>query len=129
LRRGHTAVQIPASAGIFAEVAGQQLKVLQANTIPEREPASREVDLARVVSNGSDLERNPAARAARAAASPSGELDLAMLSATARVSLGDLLHRLHGHARRTPRASPPSRTAKNRIPTKSAVRARTRGRR
>jgi hypothetical protein len=36
----HADIQIPASSGIFAEVAGAQFKVLQAKTIPEREPAS-----------------------------------------------------------------------------------------
>jgi hypothetical protein len=92
----HTDIQIPAPTGIFAEVTGTQFKVLQAKTIPEREPASREVDLAGAVANGSDLERNPSQRAARAAAFAPSEPDFPVLPAASRVFFCDLLHRLHG---------------------------------
>jgi len=68
LSRGHTDIQIPASPGIFAEVTRTQLKVLQAITVPQRKPASREVDLPGAVANGPDLEGNPPQRAPHAAA-------------------------------------------------------------
>jgi hypothetical protein len=92
----HADIQIPAASGIFAEVTGTQFKAVKTITIPEREPASREVDLARVVSDGSDLERNPPERAAHAAAPTPSELNFPMLAAAARVFFGDLLDRLHG---------------------------------
>ncbi len=95
-RARHTDIQIPAPAGIFAEVTGTQFKVLQAETIPEREPASREVDLTGAVADGSDLERNPPQRAARAAAFAPSEPDFPVLPAASRVLFCDLLQRLHG---------------------------------
>jgi hypothetical protein len=50
------------------EVTRTQLKVLQAITVPQRKPASREVDLPGAVANGPDLEGNPPQRAPHAAA-------------------------------------------------------------
>ncbi len=97
----HADIQIPASSRIFAEVACAQFEVLQAKAVPEREPASREVDLARVVSNRSDLEGNPTQRAAHAAAFTPSEPDFPPLPATSSVFFGDLLNRLHGQIQGT----------------------------
>ena len=97
----HTDIQIPASSGILTEVAAAQFKVLQAKTVPKREPASGEVDLARVVSNRPDLEGNPSQRAAHASAFTPSEPDLPMLPAAARVFLRDLLDCLRRQMQRT----------------------------
>ncbi len=96
LSGGYADIQIPATSGILAEVPRTQFKVLQTITVPEREPASRKVDLPRLVPNRSYLEGNPPQRATHAAAFTPSQPYFSMLSASPRVFLGNLLHRLHG---------------------------------
>src|SRR5260221_1479064 len=96
LRSGHTDIEIPASAAVFAEITGTQFKVTQTMTVPQRQPPSREVDLSASIANRSDLKGNPAERPARTATLAPGESDFPMLSAPPRVFFRDLLNRLDG---------------------------------
>jgi hypothetical protein len=96
LHAGHTDIQIPATAAVFAEIARTQFEVGKTIAVPQRQPTSREVDLSASIVNGSDLKRNPTERAARTPALTPSESDLSMLSAPASVFFRDLLHRLDG---------------------------------
>jgi hypothetical protein len=91
---GHTDIQIPASAAVFAEITGPQLEVSETVAVPQRQPPAREVDLPASIANRSDLERNPAQGPASTAALAPGESNFSMLSAPPRVFFRDLLHRL-----------------------------------
>jgi hypothetical protein len=95
-RMGHTDIEIPASATVFAKITRAQLITAQSKTIPQRQPASGEVDLAGAIPNRSNLERYPAQGASRTAALAPGEADFSMLSAAARIFFRDLLHGLDG---------------------------------
>jgi hypothetical protein len=95
-RTGHTDIEIPASATILAEVTGPQLEVAKTKTIPQRQPASGEVDLAGTIPDRSNLEGNPPQGATRTAAFTPGQADLSMLSPSSRIFFRDLLHGLDG---------------------------------
>ena len=98
---GHADIQIPASPTVFAEVTGTQIKSAQAKAVPQREPASCEIDLPCVVAKRSDLEGNPAQRASGTAALAPGQTNLSMLAASPGIFLRDLLHGLNGNIQST----------------------------
>ena len=93
---GHTNIQIPASAAVFAEITRPQFEAGETVAIPQRQPTSREVDLSPSIANRSDLKGDPAQGAACTATPAPGEPDFSMLSASPRVLFRDLLHRLDG---------------------------------
>jgi hypothetical protein len=93
---GHTDIEIPASATILAEVTGPQLIFAQTKTVPQRQPASGEVDLAGAIPNRSHLEGYPAQGTSRTAAFAPGQANLSMLPAAPRIFFRDLLHGLDG---------------------------------
>src|SRR5882724_255724 len=95
LRARHTDIQIPASAAVFTEITRTQFKASQTIAVPQRQPTSREVDLAAAITNRSDLKGNPAEGPAGTAALAPGQSDFLMLSAPPRVFFRDLLHRLN----------------------------------
>jgi hypothetical protein len=116
LRPGDTNIQIPAAPTILTEVPRTQFKVTQTKTVPQRQPPSNEVHLAAAIADRSDLKRDPAQGAARAAAFAPREPHLAMLAAPPRVFLGGLLHGLNGQAQS---ATPARRTLEERPEIKS----------
>jgi hypothetical protein len=102
LHARHTDIQIPASAAVFTEITRTQFEAGETIAVPQRQPPSREVDLSASIANRSDLEGNPAKRAACAAAlAPPGQPDFSMLTAPPRVFFRDLLHRLDGQVQGT----------------------------
>ncbi len=54
---GNADVEVPVSPGIFAKVAGAQFKFSETVAVPQREPASCEVNLPCLVANRSHLKR------------------------------------------------------------------------
>jgi len=96
LRARHTDIQIPASPAVFTEITRTQFKLAQTITVPQRQPASREVDLSSSITNRSDFKRNPAQRAACTATLAPGKPDFSMLSAPPGIFFRDLLHCLDG---------------------------------
>ncbi len=116
LRPGDTHIKIPAAPTILTEVPRTQFKVTQTETVPQRQPPSGEVHLAAAIADRSDLKRDPAQGAARAAALAPCEPDLAMLSAAPREFFGNLLHGLNRQAQS---AIPARRTLEERPEIKS----------
>src|SRR5258708_6455383 len=107
LRAGHTDIQIPASAAVFAEIPRTQFEVGETIAVPQRQPTSREVDLSPSITNRSDFKGNPAEGPACTATLAPGQSDLLMLSAPPRVFFRDLLHRLDGQMQGTVTARDP----------------------
>jgi hypothetical protein len=100
LRHFNTHVQVPAAACVLAEAPRAQLILTEAEAVPERQPSASEAYLTSPISKGSDLERNPSERAARAAALAPSKLDLPMLGSAPRVLLRRILHSLNGQLQR-----------------------------
>ena len=96
LLAGHTDVEIPASAGVFTEIASAQFEVGQTIAVPKRQPTSGEVDLPAAITNRSDLEGNPTEGSPCTTALAPSQSDFLVLSAPPRVFFRDLLHRLNG---------------------------------
>src|SRR5579863_5524176 len=96
LRAGHTDIQIPASAAVFAEIPRTQFDASHTVAVPQGQPTSREVDLSPSITNRSDLKGNPAQRPAGTTALAPGKPNFSMLPASSRVFFRDLLHRLDG---------------------------------
>jgi hypothetical protein len=92
LRAGHTDIQMPASAAVFAEITRPQFEVAQSIAIPQRQPTS--VDLSPSIANRSDLKGNPPERPPCTTTLAPGQPNFLMLSAPPRVFFRDLLHRL-----------------------------------
>jgi hypothetical protein len=95
LRARHTDIQIPAPAAVFTKTTRSKFKVTETVAVPERQPASREVDLPASIADGSDLKGNPTERAARTAALALGQPNFLMLPASPRVFFRDLRNRLN----------------------------------
>jgi hypothetical protein len=51
LRDGHTDIQIPASAAVLTEITGTQLEAGEIIAVPQRQPASCEVDLSSAIAD------------------------------------------------------------------------------
>jgi hypothetical protein len=97
----HTDIQIPTSATILTEASCALFEVTKTVTVLERQPTSGEVDLSRSIANGSDLERDPAQRAASTATLTPGQSDFSKLAAPSRIFFCNFLHRLHRQMQRT----------------------------
>src|SRR5258708_6938965 len=95
LHAGHTDIQIPAPAAVFAEITRTQIEVTQSIAVPQRQPSSREVDLSPSIANRSDLKWNPPQGPPRTAPLPPGQPDFSILSPPPPVFFRDLLHRLN----------------------------------